>query len=109
MNKKINEIHEQARLFEIQRAEKYAKNLNILKQEHKNMVTMLKMRKYSYHLISQLTESGIHIPTIENHILNVIEIIPMMIVDLEIITNFLQTKSGEQNMLNFQLTEIEKK
>ena len=60
-------------------------------------------------LISQLTECGVHLPHIEHEILTVIEVIPMMILDLEVVTNLLQNKFDEQNMLDFKLSEKEKK
>jgi hypothetical protein len=65
----------------------------LIKNEQNKMVAMLKMRSFAYDLIAKLTEHGAHISEIEHQVLNVFEIIPMIIVDLEIITTILQTKN----------------
>ena len=70
---------------------------------------MLKMRSYSYTLISQLAECGVHLPHIEHQILTVVEIIPTLITDLEVVTNLLQNKFEKQNIMDFKLSEKEKK
>jgi hypothetical protein len=57
------------------------------------MVAMLKMRSFAYFLIATLIEHGAHIHNIEHQVLEVFKIIPMVIVDLEIITTILQTKN----------------
>jgi hypothetical protein len=56
------------------------------------MVTMLKMRSFAYNLTVKTMEHGVNFSEIEHQVLNVIQIIPMVIVDLEIITTIMQNK-----------------